>query len=44
MLGCLSTAQLLRKRGTEDRGDLLLPPPHGEDVVLLFATPGAPAS
>jgi hypothetical protein len=27
----------------EDRGDLLLPPPHGGDVVLLFATPGAPA-
>jgi len=44
MLGCLSTAQLLRKRRMEDRGDLLLPPPHGGDVVRLFATPGAPTA
>ena len=36
------SAALLRKLGMEDRGDLLLPPPH-EEVVLLFATPGAPA-
>jgi len=32
-----------RKLGMEDRGDLLLPPPHGGDVVLLLATPGAQA-
>lgn len=38
----LRSAALLRKLGMEDRGDLLLPPLR-EEVVLLFATPGAPA-
>lgn len=36
------SAALLRKLGMQDRGELRLPPPRGE-TVLLFATPGAPA-
>ncbi|MGH8036431.1 MAG: GNAT family N-acetyltransferase [Stenotrophomonas sp.] len=39
----LRSAALLRKLGMEDRGDLRLPGPRDEEVLLLFATPGAPA-
>jgi RimJ/RimL family protein N-acetyltransferase len=39
----LRSAALLRKLGMEDRGDLRLPAPRDEEVLLLFATPGAPA-
>ena len=39
----LRSAALLRKLGMEDRGDVRLPAPRDEEVLLLFATPGAPA-